>query len=237
MKVLSLLMCLTLFLPTSALDQKFPSLGVDASLLERTQEMQVSLTEARRAFERTLAESLDPRQVVIHTRVLYIAVLAFRNDLAFRYAQRADAPVSPPISDAEAERLLQFIQELMKLEATLLALEESALQEVAKQYPALEKNGALAQWRQYNRNMRKRLAERSVRTGLSVKQFPRIRWSERLRVAEQSQRLLQECEYVPASYNENNELLRAAEVKLPRGLERFGKASLPWSKEETAHSP
>lgn len=236
MKIASLLMT-TLFVLASTFAQRFPSLGADHSLLERAQEFQVSLTESLQAFERTLTQSQDPRQIVVHTRVFFMTVLALRNNLANRYAQRADAPLSPPISDAEAQRLLQFIQELMNLEATLLALEESALQEVAKQYPVLKQNGAIAQWRKHNQNMRQRLAERSIRTGLSVKQFPRIRWDERRRVLELAQRLLKECEYVPASYNENGEPLKAEVLKLPRGLERFAEAPLPWSKEETAHSP
>lgn len=234
MRILSILMSFALFMPTGIAGQKFPSLEVDHSLLERAQAMKVSLTEARQAFERAITESSDPRSTVIHTRAFFLVVLMFRNNLASRYHQRADAPVSPPISAAEAQRLRNFIQDLMALEATLLALEETALRQVAKQYPALENNGALAQWHRHNQNMRQRLAERSIRTGLSVKQFPHIRWEDRRRVVEQAQRVLQQCEYVPATFSENGDLLQAEVIKLPQELKRFATAPLPWSKEENA---
>ncbi len=233
MRLLGLLMSLVFL--SNASSQQFPRLCEDQSLLERAQTMQLSLSEARQAFEHTLVHSQDPRQIAVHTRVLFLAVLMLRNDLASRYHQRSDAPVSPPISESESRHLLQFIQELMTVEATLLALEETALREAAKQYPQLEKDRKVTQWLQHNQNMRKRLMTKSSRTGLSVREFPRVRWEDRQRIAERVIRTLQECEYKPAQLTEKGELVREEIVKLPQGLERFALHPLPWRKEEGDH--
>lgn len=233
MRLLGLLMSLVFVINASS--QKFPRMCEDQSLLERAQTMQLSLSEARQAFEHTLAHSQDPRQIAIHTRALFLTVLMLRNDLVSRYHQRADAPVSPPISESESRRLLQFIQELMTLEATLLALEETALREAAKQYPQLEKDRVVTQWLQYNQNMRKRLMTRSSRTGLSVREFPRVRWEARQQMTERVIRALQGCEYTPAQLTEKGELIHEEIVRLPQGLERFTVHPLPWRKEEGDH--
>ncbi|MFN4032780.1 MAG: hypothetical protein ACK4ME_04050 [Fimbriimonadales bacterium] len=230
MRLLSLLMSLVFVLNASS--QKFPRLCEDQSLLERAQTMQLFLSEARQAFEHTLAHSQDPRQIALHSRVLFLSVLMLRNDLASRYHQRADAPVSPPISESESRHLLRFIQELMNLEAALLALEETALRETAKQYPQLEKDRAVAQWLQHNQNMRRRLMTQSSRTGLSIRAFPRVRWEARQRIIEHVARTLQGCEYKPAQLTEKGELVHEEIIKLPQGLERFALHPLPWRKEE-----
>lgn len=214
------------------LAQRFPSLGIDQSLLERAQQLEIGLTEAQQAFERACEQPQDPRQVVVHTRVFLIAVLALRNNLASRYDQRANAPVSPPISEAESQKLLQFIRDLMNLEAQLLGVEESALQEIAKRYPSLKKSGAIAKWLQMNQAVRERLRTPSVRTGLAIEQFPRVRWGDCRRVAEHARNILQGCEYVPARVNEHGEVVKPEVLKLPSELERFAKTPLPWRKED-----
>lgn len=213
--------------------QNFPSLGVDHSLLERAQNLEVRLTEALESFEKTLSRSNDAREIAVSTRVLLITVMAFRGNLASRYDQRAYAPVSPPITAEESQKLLRLIKDLMELEALLLELEASALREVEKQYPELRQSSALTQWRVMNQKPRDLLQRRSVRTGLSVKAFPPVRWEERTVVLERAKRALEGCEYMPGVFNERKHVMeKPTEVRLPDALKRFAEHPLPWKREE-----
>lgn len=202
---------------------------IDDSLVKRAVvcDSDLSLQQALETLSQRIATS-SPRQVAVDCRTVGILLTHLRVDLSLRYANRDTSKLKPPMSQREAELLKETIQQLLDVQALLLGLEETAIREALKSPPSPDIEKALRAWLKRVDTIKELLSTPSKMTRLSVSDFPKPAWTERVDIVRKISNQLKPFDYSPFLIDKNEKVLKPAKVRVAPPLQRLVEVPLPW---------